>query len=409
MGIWLPRNHRRIAIVGDKSALTVPGIPSDYVSQVKRIVGPSLIGFWPLNETSGAVAADKGGRGHNGAYTGVTFLVPGQELLSNTGFETVTAVGPPADFANWLETTAAGSSIEVSNTAHGGSNSAKVIRNVSDAAEIYQTMTTIPWARYRQSFWAQGDGTNSGRYKAGPSGAITSMGVTATEWAQVVNDFQATGTTLYYSFLSPAADGAFCLVDDCQFYAIQPNGIRGMCAPYYDGTNDYSNIYSAALASAFNGDEFTISVWVRVSGAGVWTDGVYHRAIWIAADGNNRVSMQKSASDNTWELIRGGSSTWKSVSTASGGTLGWTMLTITASKSRDEQRHYVNAAQAGDTETGLASWSGAPAATTTVIGAASTTPTQPWSGLIGPTLVATRVLSPGEIRALYQASLPVAA
>ena len=47
----------------------------------------------------------------------------------------------------------------------------------------------------------------------------------------------------------------------------------GNGCPFFDGANDYANIYSASLASAFNGAEGTVAVLLKVAKAGVWTDG----------------------------------------------------------------------------------------------------------------------------------------
>lgn len=48
-----------------------------YVDIVRQICGPNLIGYWPLNEASGSVAADLSGNGRNGAYAAVTLGRPG--------------------------------------------------------------------------------------------------------------------------------------------------------------------------------------------------------------------------------------------------------------------------------------------------------------------------------------------
>ena len=41
----------------------------------------------------------------------------------------------------------------------------------------------------------------------------------------------------------------------------------------FDGDSDMVNIYSSNLASDLDGDEGSFSAWLKVSGAGIWTDG----------------------------------------------------------------------------------------------------------------------------------------
>ena len=53
--------NRRIMLAGKKS----------YARKLRAIFGSSLIGLWPLNESSGTVAYDWSGNGRNGAYSGV--------------------------------------------------------------------------------------------------------------------------------------------------------------------------------------------------------------------------------------------------------------------------------------------------------------------------------------------------
>ena len=48
-----------------------------YLERMKNLFGSALIGYWPMNEASGAVALDYSGRGFHGAYTGVTLGQPG--------------------------------------------------------------------------------------------------------------------------------------------------------------------------------------------------------------------------------------------------------------------------------------------------------------------------------------------
>lgn len=48
-----------------------------YLARLKTLFGSSIIGYWPMNEPSGAVALDYSGNGFHGAYTAVTLGQPG--------------------------------------------------------------------------------------------------------------------------------------------------------------------------------------------------------------------------------------------------------------------------------------------------------------------------------------------
>ena len=63
-------------------------------------------------------------------------------------------------------------------------------------------------------------------------------------------------------------DGAYTGVDLAN--AAGPTGI-GLC-PWWDGTNDVNDIYSAGFASDWSGNQHTISCWIKVNAAAVWED-----------------------------------------------------------------------------------------------------------------------------------------
>jgi len=53
---------------------------STYIDKVLSIQPANLIGYWPMNDASGAVALDYSGQGNNGAYTGVSLAnAPGPD------------------------------------------------------------------------------------------------------------------------------------------------------------------------------------------------------------------------------------------------------------------------------------------------------------------------------------------
>lgn len=144
----------------------------------------------------------------------------------------------------------------------------------------------------------------------------------------------------------------------------------GSPAPSFDGINDYVNIYSSGLASAFNKDEGTVFVWAKTS---AWTDATIRYLTHFSADTSNRVRIFKTATNNqlNFSYLAGG--TTKQVLDASlSGTSAWFSAAETWSKAADQFKAYLNGTQAGTTQTGLGTWTGSLSSTATLIGANNT-------------------------------------
>ena len=171
----------------------------------------------------------------------------------------------------------------------------------------------------------------------------------------------------------------------------------GRTSASFDGSASFGDIYSASLAGAFNGAEGTAMGWCRVSGAGVWTDATIRRVIYLQADANNRVLIQRSSTNNVLDFIYIAGATNKTTSNAAGPTTGWLHVAITWSKSADQVKGYVSGAQIGATQTGLGTFAGSLATTTTLLGASAQTPSNVWSGTLAHMAIFTRALSATEI------------
>ncbi len=155
----------------------------------------------------------------------------------------------------------------------------------------------------------------------------------------------------------------------------------GRTSPLFDGANDYCNIYSAALAAAFNGAEGTFVSWFKVANAGVWTDGAFHSICRLQADASNQIVIDKSSTNNVLRMIYTAGGTQK-ISTPSNSSTGFLCVAMTWSKSADQMIPYVNGVATQAALTGLGVWAGALAATTTTLGASSTVPALVWSGYL---------------------------
>jgi hypothetical protein len=150
----------------------------------------------------------------------------------------------------------------------------------------------------------------------------------------------------------------------------------------WDGSNDYLDIYSTGgtgLADVFDGAEGTVAVWFKVSGAGVWTDGVARYITRLRVDANNFVDLIKWSSNNTLVMRRNAGGTTDQVLPTESGT-DWIHLALTWSEAGNVLRAYVAGAQSGADQGTLGTWVGDLAITTTTIGAAITTPTNVFDG-----------------------------
>lgn len=75
-------------------------------------------------------------------------------------------------------------------------------------------------------------------------------------------------------------------------------------APYSDGANDLGNIFSASLASIYNGDLGAWGIWLKVANSGVWTDGVVRNGMTLYTDINNRQYLNKRSTNGSVRNLR---------------------------------------------------------------------------------------------------------
>jgi hypothetical protein len=173
----------------------------------------------------------------------------------------------------------------------------------------------------------------------------------------------------------------------------------GRSCPYFDGTADVCNVYSASLAGAFNGAEGSVALWARVSGAGVWVDGASRYLVNLRANGSNffRCVKGSGAADDIlyWTYAAGGTQSQRA---RSGMTeVGWMHLAVTWSAGSDELKAYYNGVQEGTTATGLGVWAGALGGTVTVVGAYQTDGLNGWHGNIAHPAVWSKPLSGPQV------------
>ncbi len=178
----------------------------------------------------------------------------------------------------------------------------------------------------------------------------------------------------------------------------------GFDCPFFDGANDYVNVYSVSLRDAFNGAEGTAMIWAKVFNVGVWTDATFRRTVMLNVDNNNRVTLfHGRINDNSLQSVYGAGGTLETRDSAGHAETTWLHFAITWSKSTGvtgEVRHYINAVQEGATDTNLGVWVGNLVSTTTVIGANDTDPTFVWHGYLAHPAIWDTPLTPTQIAQL---------
>lgn len=155
----------------------------------------------------------------------------------------------------------------------------------------------------------------------------------------------------------------------------------GRTAPEFDGTNDYINIQSAALAAAINGDAGTALIWSRVNSAANWSDALSHHPFYLvdATDWQEFVYASIGTASAYMRWMYGAGGTVSSVgNVATGSPTDFFLHGLSWDKSADEMKAFFDGAKYGATQTGLGTWAGA--ITQAFIGSNSAVPTNPWHG-----------------------------
>lgn len=165
-------------------------------------------------------------------------------------------------------------------------------------------------------------------------------------------------------------------------------------APYFDGSNDFVNVYSLAL-NGISKAELTLAGWSKVNAAADWTDGAYKQIIDLRAIGY--IFIRKSSSGNEINMNYNG----KSIPCALTVTT-WFHWAMVVSVAGDYLRAYINGAKVGADVTGLtAVTSTFYADQSTIAVYNSTTPQYPWRGYMSNVIILNRPALDAEIVNLY--------
>lgn len=298
-------------------------------------------------------------------------------------------------------------------TSHGGTRVLRVARNTGNNPFARQDMLTVG-KRFRLRGYARGD--SSASVRAGDLVNPSSFtGTSSGTWQEY--DALHLAQSVSYVQQSVTSTGAqYSEWDDCSVIEVPPmsgyngNGVAAnvptvnqdagsklLKAYSFDGSNDFVNIYSADLNSAFNPDEGTLLVFAKVSDAGVWTDGAQRFIATIGLSSNEVYLRKSSTGSNRIDFVYTAGGTVKSIALTSFSPTDFFMLAITWSKSADEMKAYSNGVQTGATQTGLGAWAGNLNSAQCVIGAANTSAANRFSGFIAHPALVNRALSDAEI------------
>src|SRR3990167_2761998 len=132
----------------------------------------------------------------------------------------------------------------------------------------------------------------------------------------------------------------------------------GRTAFSLDG-GDFVNVYSSALAAAFDGAKGWLLKWVRITDAAVWADASIRLFVSLFVDANNWVRLSKGTVANQIRFRYEAGGTLEDVTdTSLAASTDWFLMGITWDKAADQVKAYLNGAQVGATQTGLGTWAG---------------------------------------------------
>ena len=209
---------------------------------------------------------------------------------------------------------------------------------------------------------------------------------------------EGSGTTAACQ-INPAQNGTYTGVT----LANDATGSFGTAAPFFDGANDYVNIYSLTLANAWNTPERSMMVWAKVNGAGVWTDGATRAAIDLrGVVGTDNYIQRKDNVNNRldWLYRSSAGGILQTRSEAGVSTTDWMCLIFTVSVASNQAIAYRNGSQVGAALAGILAWGGLLGATQACVGAQNTTPADVWHGWCAHAALWNRVLPSAEVTAL---------
>lgn len=168
----------------------------------------------------------------------------------------------------------------------------------------------------------------------------------------------------------------------------------------FDGTNDYVNIYSSALNTAFDPKHGSISLFAKVASSGNWTDSTVRDLINLRSDISNYIRIGKSNTNNSLGFLYSAGGTIDTLFTSGNSDTDWMHIVMTWDKDNDLISYYLNGTLIG-TDNTLGTWSGSLSSSGTTIGSYSTAPITMWDGQIDDVQIFNYALSADQVKQLY--------
>lgn len=175
----------------------------------------------------------------------------------------------------------------------------------------------------------------------------------------------------------------------------------GRTAATYPGTGAVINAYSVGLAGAFNGALGSFAVWFKASASGVWSDATFRNLFQFQADTNNYVKAYKSNTANRITVDCNMGATFKTINIDGLSDTAWHLLTVTWDKAGNALRAYLDGVPQSSPQTGLGTWAGSLASTTTTIGATNLSGSGGWSGSLAHAALWNVALAAAQVGDLY--------
>jgi len=282
----------------------------------------------------------------------------------------------------------------------------RIARNAVNQPFAHEVAVVVG-KRYRIQGWFRGDGNAFPRLAQGSALAIVD-GTTSTDWQEF--DVEAVADSTSFLFFSRTSTGTeHTEWDDVTITEVNPlNGdITGATinvsagsklkkAYTFDGTNDFSNIFSGEINSIFDPTKGTLLAFAKVSGSGVWTDSTTRFIAKLQVDANNRVDIFKTTTNDRLQVRYEASGTEESIAIDTSAPTDYFMVAMTWDSSGNIIG-YLNGVETGTPQSIAGTWVGNLLSTATTIGAANTTPGNVWDGDLAHVQLLTEVLSAADI------------
>lgn len=135
------------------------------------------------------------------------------------------------------------------------------------------------------------------------------------------------------------------------------SGADGKAALYFNGSTAYFDVYSAALAAAFNGDELCIGGWFKQDAAAL-SDGVWHDLPVFYNSSSTAYLFMRSLNGSLYVMrtAEGVSKGWSPLSSGFGSD--WRHVLLRFTLAGDALQVYLDGSLLGITVSGNAAWSG---------------------------------------------------